>query len=710
MLKNSTIILFMLLLSLGVYAQKQDNIWHFGRGCSMYFGDGKLLKTTGSAGVQPHRFSDYIFKVAAVSNPNTSELLFYANGRDVMNKNHQAMPNGKMNVMLRQVVIVPDAIDTTQYFLFYITTASSLRYTKIDMKLNGGTGDVVAKDREVDGGIYHRFVVVKQLYGQGYWLIAHGAGGNRFYAFRIAGSTIAAPVISATGPNMIIDNSDYQLGDMEATTDGNMFACTFHTATDNGVAGVYNFDKKCGTVTFNQVLDAGRFYQSLAFDHTGQFLYIDRMTGSGIYELLQFDLFTANPDLSEIIVGSLDGTNPMEAMELAPDNRIYITTEEKSQGPSGGLSPASKLHVIDKPWVKGTACNFARNSIKLDPGVLCADGLYCRITNSLPDGVSDRTSLHPGFEPPAIKVEQFCLGDTTRFTINNDFGADSLKWVFSDKDSVYVKSTNYRYGATGSYTALFKWYLCGFEYVKKVPVIIEIRPVVDLGKDTTLCHGTMLELAGPVGAKTYQWSTGDTSYLIKVKQPGTYALEVSNGPCSNRDEVNIDYYPSLWVTLGDEYFICDDEKELIRLDAGEGFVSYKWIPTGDTSQWIEVADLGEYFVVVKDFRGCKGEDGTKVKRRCPVKVFFPNVFTPNGDGLNDHYVPVGKDVTAFKMTIYNSWGEAVFETNDIARTWDGTLKGKHCASGVYLYMAHYEGYIQKKLVGFDTKGNITLLR
>ncbi len=101
------------------------------------------------------------------------------------------------------------------------------------------------------------------------------------------------------------------------------------------------------------------------------------------------------------------------------------------------------------------------------------------------------------------------------------------------------------------------------------------------------------------------------------------------------------------------------------MDAGEGLVNYKWISTGDTTQWINVAMVGEYLVVVKDFRGCNGNDGTKVKRRCPVKVYFPNAFTPNGDGLNDYYEPLGKDVTAFEMTIYNSWGQLVFKTSSI---------------------------------------------
>lgn len=701
-------VLFLLLYALPVLAQKQDNIWHFGRGCSMYFNEGFLIKTTGTPSVQPHKFSQYIFKVATVCHNLTGELLFYTTGTEIMNRNHTAMPMGTFSANVLQVIIVPDLLDSTLFTIF-CTTPSGLMYTKVDMKLNGGLGGVVVQNQTLLVDAQSRFVVVKQYYGQGHWLIVSGKSDNRFYAYRITGDRISEPVISVTGPDRIYDINDMRLGDMEATTNGNMFAITYKSASNGGMAGLYNFDKKCGTILFNQSLGIDGFYQSLAFDHTSQYLYIARMLG-GNYDLLQFDLFSGNPQQSVVTVATADGFTPMDAMELAPDNRLYITTEEVSSGPGGGLSPAGKLHVVEKPWLKGKACTFIFKAVKLDPGVTCSGGLPCRITNSLPDGVSDRTMVHPGFETPLITTKQFCLGDETIFSITNDFGADSLKWIFNDKDSVYAKNTSHTYPAAGKYIAIFKWYLCGFEYVKKVEVFIGITPVVNLGNDTTLCHGTMMSLTAPRSAAGYKWSTGDTGSTIEVKAKGVYSVVVRNGSCSNSDEIKIEYYPSLWTELGDEYFICKDDKELIKLDAGEKFDEYKWTPTGDTTQWIIVGDVGEYFVVVKDFRGCSGNDGTQVKRRCPVAVHFPNIFTPNNDGLNDSYVPKGKDVVSFNMKIYNRWGQLVFETSDITKTWNGYVKGEAANAEVYVYTATYSGYFNKRLKEFTAKGSFTLLR
>ena len=114
--------------------------------------------------------------------------------------------------------------------------------------------------------------------------------------------------------------------------------------------------------------------------------------------------------------------------------------------------------------------------------------------------------------------------------------------------------------------------------------------------------------------------------------------------------------------------------------------------------------------MVKDYRGCNGKDGTIVKRACPVNIFFPNAFTPNGDGINDVYMPVGDGVLSFNMSIYNRWGQLVFESSDANHIWDGTYNGKPLVSDKYLYMATYSGYTNKRLHTYSQEGNIAIIR
>lgn len=64
---------------------------------------------------------------------------------------------------------------------------------------------------------------------------------------------------------------------------------------------------------------------------------------------------------------------------------------------------------------------------------------------------------------------------------------------------------------------------------------------------------------------------------------------------------------------------------------------------------------------------------------------IPNVFTPNGDGINDVFFITSSGLTDFNLFIVNRWGELVFETNDPNQAWDGTINGNKCSDGVYFY-------------------------
>ncbi|MBO9202126.1 MULTISPECIES: right-handed parallel beta-helix repeat-containing protein [Niastella] len=89
------------------------------------------------------------------------------------------------------------------------------------------------------------------------------------------------------------------------------------------------------------------------------------------------------------------------------------------------------------------------------------------------------------------------------------------------------------------------------------------------------------------------------------------------------------------------------------------------------------------------------------------QIFFPNTFTPNGNGQNDKFKMYSNVVHSMRLLIFNQWGEKVFETADINGSWDGTCKGKPQPIGVYVYVATMEltdGTSQVK------KGSFNLLR
>ncbi len=91
----------------------------------------------------------------------------------------------------------------------------------------------------------------------------------------------------------------------------------------------------------------------------------------------------------------------------------------------------------------------------------------------------------------------------------------------------------------------------------------------------------------------------------------------------------------------------------------------------------------------------------------PSDIIIPNVFTPNGDEINDYFFARSVNITIFEMIIYNRWGTEIFRTNSLMDKWDGTVNGSPSAEGTYFYLLKAKGADNKE---FQLHGSVTLLR
>lgn len=90
-----------------------------------------------------------------------------------------------------------------------------------------------------------------------------------------------------------------------------------------------------------------------------------------------------------------------------------------------------------------------------------------------------------------------------------------------------------------------------------------------------------------------------------------------------------------------------------------------------------------------------------------ISLYVPQIFSPNGDGLNDILYVYGNRLKSMKFIVYNRWGEKVFESKDKSMGWDGQFRGAVVQSGVYVY------YLEAKVLEGEIvtqKGDITLVR
>ncbi len=107
------------------------------------------------------------------------------------------------------------------------------------------------------------------------------------------------------------------------------------------------------------------------------------------------------------------------------------------------------------------------------------------------------------------------------------------------------------------------------------------------------------------------------------------------------------------------------------------------------------AEMGNYYVtlVVSNANGCLDSITKPVLVDNQVIYYVPNTFTPNTDQFNPTFLPVftdGFDPYQYYFTVFNRWGEIMFESRDSKYGWDGTYGGALCPSGTYIWQIRYK--------------------
>jgi gliding motility-associated-like protein len=164
---------------------------------------------------------------------------------------------------------------------------------------------------------------------------------------------------------------------------------------------------------------------------------------------------------------------------------------------------------------------------------------------------------------------------------------------------------------------------------------------------------------------------------------------------------------------GRDTIVAKGEPVQLHAHGGPNMV-YTWSPaTGLSSPSIEnpVAILDrdqQYTLLAVTTEGCDSYSKIFIKRYQGPELYIPNAFTPNGDGLNDalRVFPVG--IREFgSLSIYNRYGQLIFQTSDYHKGWDGTLNGTRLSSGNFVAVAKaidYKGNVMLK------KENVVLIR
>ena len=121
-------------------------------------------------------------------------------------------------------------------------------------------------------------------------------------------------------------------------------------------------------------------------------------------------------------------------------------------------------------------------------------------------------------------------------------------------------------------------------------------------------------------------------------------------------------------------------------------------------------DSYNVMLVVYDANGCTDTAYSVVESNDLVRLTVPNGFTPNGDGLNDIFLPVvsnADQIKFYRFEVYNRWGQLVFESSKPGEGWDGKFNGKLAQFGVYSWSVRFEVPENDPV---NASGHVTLIK
>ncbi len=195
------------------------------------------------------------------------------------------------------------------------------------------------------------------------------------------------------------------------------------------------------------------------------------------------------------------------------------------------------------------------------------------------------------------------------------------------------------------------------------------------------------------------------NYIVKI-------IDINN--CQNVENISINYLSSINALANISPLIGDEPLEVFFNNITPNSTTYNWnfgdgnfsFDENTSYTYLNYGDYLTYYIVSNAF-GCSDTLEQKIVVNPTLKVFVPNIFTPNGDGFNDSFIPdLNYQVDKYDLWINNRWGDKLFYSNNQNINWDGTYKGNQSAEGVYFFILN----IFFANIEYKYHGSVTLLR
>lgn len=306
-----------------------------------------------------------------------------------------------------------------------------------------------------------------------------------------------------------------------------------------------------------------------------------------------------------------------------------------------------------------------------------------------------RVDFQAAPSPHLPPVHYLC--DGAGLELSTQVKCDYLQWSTGETGNSITVSQ------AGQYSV--KAFVNGCVGESSTEVRILALPTVELPKAIHGCEGEALRLNPVLGpaVETVLWSDGSMDASTSVIEPGIYSVQVSNGCGVAEASVVVEMSAKPELDLGSDRSLCR-EKEIL-LSAPRGDYTYSW-SDGSAGPQLRISKPGTYSLTLQNACGI-ASDVVVVSGLEQPTTQIPNVFTPNGDGINDLFL-TGVTEQGYSLSVMDRWGKTVFSSQNHSDGWDGRLNdGSQAPEGAYYYAVSYRSC---EGASSEETGSVTLMR
>lgn len=327
-------------------------------------------------------------------------------------------------------------------------------------------------------------------------------------------------------------------------------------------------------------------------------------------------------------------------------------------------------------------------------------------------------------------TRESCLGNDGKINIAASGGFPPYEYSVNGGVTSYPQG-NFSTLKTGAYEVLVTDQ-SGCSYTRDINLPIEKPTISIISSKNAFCGDNSGSLT--VEAK----NSGDFQYMLKGKRPwqsgntfsnltyGTYEIHAkSSGGCESfipftiGDDSDLEWQINAVRPVNCPLF----DNGLIDVNVNGAQEPITWIFNHNTISekgYYKNLSPGNYFVEVKDSRGCRLSREFNIQISyldvaddCPCDMFIPNAITADRDGLNDNLIIVPScPITEFNLQVFDRWGKLIFESSDINHMWNGGIDEYYVKPDIYFYRVTFRwGEDRNESMEVQQKtGHVTVLR